>query len=99
MVDTLVEFYVSVVEPYLWPLLKLVIFFLTIMAVIWMISYMREIDNVVLMARRTMKFTYKFTVGTCVMVWKVSAYVFKLLWVCMRAVATTIVSFFKSDAA
>lgn len=98
MIDAFVQFYVAVVDPYLWPLLKLVIFFLVVMAVIWMISYMRELDNVVLMARRTMSFTYKFTVGTCVILWKVVAYTAKLLWRFVRAIVVTIVSFFKSDA-
>ena len=98
MIDTFVELYVSVLEPYLLPVLKLIVFFLTIMAVIWMISYMREIDNVVLMARRTMNFTYKFVVGTCVLTWKVCAYIAKLLWRFMRGVTMIVVSFFKGDA-
>ena len=94
MIESLANIYVVFFEPFLWPLIKVAIFFVVVMAVIWLIAFLREVDNVVVLARKTMAFTWQVSVGTVVFCWWLVKQVVGAFVVVGRAVFNTLHDFF-----
>lgn len=94
MIESLANLYVVFFEPFLWPLLKIAIFFVVVMAVIWLVAFLREIDNVVVLARKTMAVTWQLSVGSVMLVWWCSRQVFNGFAFVGRAIFNTLHDFF-----
>lgn len=64
--ETVAEVYVL----YIAPAAKAVIFFVVLMFVIWLVNYMRDLNNILDLAQRTMLLLWNSFVKSFVLLWK-----------------------------